>query len=217
MRQAYDHNVRKLWIANVHDPKVAAYDLELFLDMAWDIDCVNGSTLDNHLKQWLTTQFGSEAAKALAPAMKEFYRLCGIRRPEFMGWSQVELDKKKYDRGLSQVRNSEFSTTQFGNELDRYLDDYHRIVAVVDSVAKRNIPARLHDAFFAAVEYPVKSAAFNAVKMLEAQRARQLANGSTMSDLDTNRDPLTLACARSVAAYNEIRRLTKRYNEEMAW
>lgn len=216
MRQAYDHNVRKLWIANVHDPKVAAYDLELFLDMAWDIDCVNGSTLDNHLKQWLTTQFGSEAAKALAPAMEEFYRLCGIRRPEFMGWSQVELDKKKYDRGLSQVRNSEFSTTQFGNELDRYLDDYHRIVAVVDSVAKRNIPARLHDAFFAAVEYPVKSAAFNAVKMLEAQRARQLANGSTLSDLDTNRDPLTLACARSVAAYNEIRRLTKRYNEDMA-
>lgn len=216
MRQAYDHNVRKLWIVNVHDPKVAAYDLELFLDMAWDIDCVNGSTLADHLRQWLATQFGAEAATALAPAMEEFYRLCGIRRPEFMGWSQVELDKKKYDRGLSQVRNSEFSTTQFGNELDRYLDDYRRIVAVVDSVARRNIPARLHDAFFAAVEYPVKAAAFNAVKMLEAQRARQLANGSTMSDLDTNRDPLILACARSVAAYNEIRRLTKCYNEDMA-
>ena len=34
MRQAYDHNARRVWIANVHDVKVAAYDLELFLDMA---------------------------------------------------------------------------------------------------------------------------------------------------------------------------------------
>ena len=41
MRTAYDHNVRKMWIVNVHDPKVAGYDLELFLDMAWDIDCVS--------------------------------------------------------------------------------------------------------------------------------------------------------------------------------
>lgn len=40
MRAAWDHNCRRLWIANVHDPKVAAYDLELFLDMAWDIDAV---------------------------------------------------------------------------------------------------------------------------------------------------------------------------------
>lgn len=208
MRQAYDHNVRKLWIANVHDPKVSAYDLELFLDMAWNIDCVNGSTLDNHLKQWLTTQFGAEAANALAPAMKEFYRLCGIRRPEFMGWSQVERDKKIYDRGLSPVRNSEFSTTQFGNELDRYLDDYHRIVAVVDSVAKRNIPARLHDAFFAAVEYPVKSAAFNAVKMLEAQRARQLSNGKQAE--------MKAACVRSLDAYRRVMVMTDYYNNDLA-
>ncbi len=45
MRQAYDNNVRKLWIANVHDPKVAGYDLELFVDMAWDIASVDASTL----------------------------------------------------------------------------------------------------------------------------------------------------------------------------
>ena len=34
MREAYDHNARRLWIANVHELKTAAYDLELFLDMA---------------------------------------------------------------------------------------------------------------------------------------------------------------------------------------
>ena len=101
MRTAYDHNARKLWIVNVHDPKVAGYDLELFLDMAWDINCVNEASIENHYLRWLCRQFGEEAGKQLFPAMKEFYRLCALRRPEFMGWTQVELDKKKYNRGLN--------------------------------------------------------------------------------------------------------------------
>ena len=123
MKAAYDHNCRKLWIVNVHDPKVAAYDLEFFLDMAWDINSIQPNTINQHLERWLCTQFGENAGKQLAPAMREFYRLCGIRKPEFMGWSQVELDKKYYPRGRSQVVDTEFSEKEFGNELNRYLLD----------------------------------------------------------------------------------------------
>ena len=112
MREAYDHNVRKLWIVNVHDPKVAGYDLELFLDMAWNIDCVSGETLNSHYQSWLCREFGQEVGKRLFPVMHEFYRLCDMRRPEFMGWNQVEVDKKLYDRGLSQVRNSDWTQEQ---------------------------------------------------------------------------------------------------------
>lgn len=67
MRNAYDHNVRKLWIANVHDPKVAAYDLELFLDMAWNIDGVESENVGKHLQDWLTVNFGKAAADKLYP------------------------------------------------------------------------------------------------------------------------------------------------------
>ena len=112
MREAYDHNVRKLWIVNVHDPKVAGYDLELFLDMAWNIDCVSGETLNSHYQSWLCREFGQKIGERLFPVMHEFYRLCGMRRPEFMGWNQVEVDKKLYDRGLSQVRNSDWTQEQ---------------------------------------------------------------------------------------------------------
>ena len=94
MKQAYDCNARRLWIVNVHDLKPAAYDLELFLDMAWDINSVSPSTLVQHQKNWLCREFGTEAGEKLLPAMLEFYRLCGIRKPEFMGWNQVELDKR---------------------------------------------------------------------------------------------------------------------------
>ena len=157
MRTAYDHNVRKMWIVNVHDPKVAGYDLELFLDMAWDINCVSGTTINDHYRQWLCRQFGTEVGKQLFPAMHEFFRLCGERHPEFMGWSQTEVSKALYDRGLSQVRNTEFSQTEFGDELDDYLS---RFAAVAGQVRKAKAAVRpeLQDAYFAAIEYPVCAA-----------------------------------------------------------
>ncbi|WP_290091312.1 glycosyl hydrolase 115 family protein [uncultured Muribaculum sp.] len=215
MRQAYNHNVRKLWIVNVHDPKVAGYDLELFLDMAWNIDCVNGSTIGSHYNNWLCRQFGNEAGNAVFNGMKEFYRLCGQRRPEFMGWSQVELDKKLYQRGLSPVIDTEFSLTEFGNELDRYLYRYNTVCNAV-AEAEKLIRPELKDAYFAAIKYPVFAAAAQARKTLEAQRARSFAKGSTNKDMFTGNPSLYAACAKSQQAYQEIRSLTNYYNKTMS-
>lgn len=214
MREAYDHNVRKVWIVNVHDPKVAGYDLELFLDMAWNINSVSASTVGDHYRAWLCRQFGTAAGERLYPAMHEFFRLCGERRPEFMGWSQTELDKKTYARGLSPVINSEFSTTAFGGELDRYLERYADVVSVVRE-AESLVRPELRDAYFAAIQYPVYSADAHARKILESQRARQLATGSTLKDMFANNAALYTAVARSQSAYQEIRSLTQRYNEQM--
>ena len=199
MRQAYDHQVRKLWIANVHDPKVAGYDLELFMDMAWDIESLTpnpspkgegnfkgeGSkmTLEQHLERWLCRQFGKEAGERLFPAMHEFYRLCGIRRPEFMGWTQVELDKKKYHRGLSTVTDVPLTV----EEAKARIADFERIKATVGE-CRQQIRQELADAYFAAIEYPVCAAAAMNRKIL----------GDS---------------AESHRAYEEILLLTSRYNE----
>ena len=182
MRAAYDHNCRRLWMVNVHDPKVAAYDLELFLDMAWNIDGVNPSTLDRHLERWLSTQFGDEAGRRLAPVMQRFYRLCAIRKPEFMGWTQVELDKRQYPGGKSQVGQVELTLA----EACQRLADFGAIEAAVESYA-RLVPERLHDAYFAAVLYPVHAAAAMSRKLLS--------------------EPV-----ESRRAYQEIQSLTDRYN-----
>lgn len=187
MKEAYDHNVRKIWIVNVHDPKVAGYDLELFLDMAWNINCVNAQTVGNHYKAWLCRQFGEQAGSNLYPAMREFYRLCGERRPEFMGWTQVELDKKKYPRGLSPVTGSELSDTAFGNERERYLERYAVIASRVKDMESLIRP-ELKDAYFATIKYPVLAA--------EAH-ARKLLRGSS-------------------GAYQEIQELTEYYNKSLA-
>ncbi len=183
MRQAYDRHVRKMWIANVHDPKVAAYDLELFMDLAWDINSVTASTVDGHLGTWLCRQFGKEVGEKITPAMREFYRLCGIRRPEFMGWTQVELDKKKYHRGLSTVAEVEMNK----EEARRFLSDYRRIAAIVKDEEPR-VPQRLKDAYFTSVIYPVCAA---------ADMARKILSDSV----------------ESRRAYQDIQRLTDRYQQ----
>ncbi len=200
MREAYDYNARKLWIVNVHEPKVAAYDLELFLDMAWNIENVTPSTLEQHLQNWLSLQFGQEAGVKLLPVMKEYFRLCGIRRPEFMGWSQVELDKKKYNKGWSPVQDTEFSFVEFGGEMDRYMADYEALKKQVDEIAKLIRP-ELQDAYYAAIKYPIFGAAAMATKQLEAQKARRLGSEE--------------AAKKATGAYEEIKSLTGYYNNKM--
>ena len=211
MRQAYDHNVRRLWIVNVHDPKVAGYDLELFLDMAWNIDCVSGETLNDHYQAWLCREFSQEVGKRLFPVMHEFYRLCGMRRPEFMGWNQVEVDKKLYDRGFSQVRNSDWTQEQ----CDWFEGRFAALDAKVEEIGQSLRP-ELADAYFAAIKYPVQAAAAHVEKMLEAQRARKHATGSTLKDMFANDDKMRAAVTRSQAAYERIHKLTSYYNNEMA-
>ena len=190
MRAAYDHNCRRLWIANVHDPKVAAYDLELFLDMAWDISLTPGPsrkergviTLEEHVENWLMAQFGAVVGKAIAPAMREWYRLNAIRRPEFMGWTQVELDKKRYPGGKSVPGSTEFSLM----EAYRRMEAFARIEATVDVYRPLVMEGR-QDAYFAHVLYPVHAAAAMTRKMLSYE-------------------------AESQKAYEEIQQLTEHYN-----
>lgn len=174
--------MRKLWIANVHDVKVAGYDLELFLDMAWDIDCVSAETVGDHYRHWLCRQFGEQAGRRLFPAMHEFYRLCGERRPEFMGWTQVELDKKQYPRGLSPV--SEIPLT--AAEAAARMAAFERVKAALME-CRPLVRPELHDAWFAAIQYPVCAAA--------------AMNRKLLSD-----------SAESHRAYEEIQSLTAQYN-----
>ena len=182
MKAAYDHNCRRLWIANVHDPKVAAYDLEFFLDMAWDINGVSPSTLEQHLEHWLCTQFGVEAGRRLSPIMHEFYRLNAIRKPEFMGWTQVELDKRRVPGGKSRV--ADIGMTR--REAAERTEAFNRLEATIDN-CRQLIRPELADAFEAHIVYPVYAA---------AAMTRKIAGDSVSS----------------FHAYEDIQQLTNRYN-----
>lgn len=213
MKAAYDHNVRKMWIVNVHDPKIAGYNLELFLDMAWNINSVKANTINEHYKAWLCREFGTSVGNQLFPVMSEFYKLCGERHPEFMGWSQIELDKKLYNRGHSPQANSEFNTQAFGNELDRYLEHYDSIATIVKKLA-HNVRPALKDAYYAAIQYPVLASEAHARKLLWAQKARSMAGGDPLNE--NKMTQLYYAAAQSQKAYQEVRSLTDYYNVKLS-
>lgn len=177
LREAYEHNVRKQWIFNIHDPKIAAFDLEFALNLAWQFDSVKSDGIDEYTENWFAREFGDES-KALASISKEFFHLCGIRKPEFMGWNQIELDKKKVPGGKSPITDTEFSFSEFGNEAEQYIESYNDIVKRYISI-ENALPMEKRDALFSALGYRLQAAAAFSEKLLRAQYARQHASDTT--------------------------------------
>lgn len=187
MKLAYDRGIQKMWVLNVGDIKPAEYQIELFLDMAWNIDEVNEIGVTAHLKSWLGREFGSNCAEELLPAMEAHYQLSYIRKPEFMGNTREEERDPKY----KVIKDLPWSEQTISERLRSY--------TVLSDVVERiesNIPADRQDAYFQLVKYPVQAAAQMNRKILTAQLARHSKADWRQSD----------------AAFDSIASLTQQYN-----
>ena len=187
MKLAYDRGIQKMWVLNVGDIKPAEYQIELFLDMAWNIDEVNEIGVTAHLKSWLEREFGSNCAEELLPAMEAHYQLSYIRKPEFMGNTREEERDPKY----KVIKDLPWSEQTISERLRSY--------TVLSDVVERmesNIPADRQDAYFQLVKYPVQAAAQMNRKILTAQLARHSKADWKQSD----------------AAFDSIASLTQQYN-----
>lgn len=187
MKLAYDRGIQKMWVLNVGDIKPAEYQIELFLDMAWNIDEVNEIGVTAHLKSWLEREFGSNCAEELLPAMETHYQLSYIRKPEFMGNTREEERDPKY----KVIKDLPWSEQTISERLRSY--------TVLSDVVERmesNIPADRQDAYFQLVKYPVQAAAQMNRKILTAQLARHSKADWKQSD----------------AAFDSIASLTQQYN-----
>lgn len=187
MKLAYDRGIQKMWVLNVGDIKPAEYQIELFLDMAWNIDEVNEIGVTAHLKSWLGREFGSNCAEELLPAMEAHYQLSYIRKPEFMGNTREEERDPKY----KVIKDLPWSEQTISERLRSY--------TVLSDVVERmesNIPADRQDAYFQLVKYPVQAAAQMNRKILTAQLARHSKADWKQSD----------------AAFDSIASLTQQYN-----
>ena len=58
MAKAYNFDAKQIWIVNVGDIKPCEYQTQFFLDLAWNINVVNGSNVSSHLSNWLGDIFG---------------------------------------------------------------------------------------------------------------------------------------------------------------
>lgn len=200
MRRAWDFGARKVWALNVGDIKPAEYEIEFFMDMAWNIDKINASSIYDHLTDFMCRAFTHETGREIADIMNEYYYLANIRKPEFMGWSREE-EYAKIKGGKTPVIDTEFSPVEIENRIWAY----RTLESRVDSV-KKKLSKIYHDAFFQLVEYPVCGAANMNYKWLYAQKAR---NASSWHDARYYEH-------LSIEAYNAIAALDRHYNHDMA-
>lgn len=192
MALAYDKGIRDIWILNVGDIKPAEYQIELFMDMAWDMDKIKSMGPTAHQKSFLAREFGALTAEKLLDVMNEHYRLAFIRKPEFIGNTRVEEKDRMY---YSTIRDLPWSI----DSIDTRLRQYKYISDAAEEIWN-DIPANRKDTYFQLIKYPVQGAAQMNVKALTAQKARHGLCGWEESD----------------EAFDSIVSLTAQYNRGFA-
>ncbi len=211
MGTAFDRGAKRLWMCVVHNPYVAAYQLSLFLDMAWNIKAVDRANVGSHLNSWLANNFGQRAANALMKPLAQYFRLTNIRRPEMMDFTMQKTPSKHNKNGDGGIANTDFNAEEFGNELERYLNHYKQAADKVTDI-RRMIAAEDSDKYFTMIEYPVRASALMAVKTLEAQESRLIAR-----PVSFHHDSEALESAsRSIRAYRNLQGLTSLCNNALA-
>ncbi|MBE6190517.1 MAG: hypothetical protein E7145_06195 [Rikenellaceae bacterium] len=187
MTKAYERGIQKIWVLNVGDIKPSEYQIELFLDLAWNPEAVKQQGVKAHQRAFLEREFGAKIAKRLAPVMQEHYRLAYIRKPEFMGNTRTEERDPKYKIVCDLPWSEE--------EIRTRLATYGQLAEAVNR-AERSIPEEKQATYFQLVKYPVEAATLMNEKLLKAQLAR---HGKA-------------DWAESDQAYDRIDSLTRLYN-----
>ncbi|MBQ3187538.1 MAG: glycosyl hydrolase 115 family protein [Alistipes sp.] len=187
MMKAYERGIQKMWVLNVGDIKPSEYQIELFLDMAWNPQLVKEQGVVAHQRAFLEREFGSKIAKRLMPVMQEFYRLAYIRKPEFLGNTRTEERDPKF-KIVSDLPWSE-------EEIRERLAAYDALSEQVER-AEKAVAQERKTSYFQLVKYPVLAATQMNHKLLTAQLAR---HGKA-------------DWAESDCAYDRIDSLTRLYN-----
>lgn len=148
MGRAWAENARQEWILNVGDIKPGEYLTQYFLDLAFD-NKIFDETPRQHLTNWMARQFGADEAPEIASIMMRYYDLAWERKPEFMGWDQVEP--------ITPTKTTPYVQSD-GEEAQGRLKAYADLVARAEK-AGAALPADRQAAYFELVLYPVRAAA----------------------------------------------------------
>ena len=199
MAKAYEFQSRDLWILNCGDIKPHEYNIELFLDMAWNMDVFEKSnSVKKHMNAWAAREFGKEQVTTITDLMFENNRLAFMRRPEFMAWSQVEP--------VSKSRTTELTQFHYGDEVNTRINAYQTLENAVENLYK-TISTNRKDAFYQLVYYPIIGASeinkkwlYNFKNQFEAKQGKLSSNyyGKLSAD-----------------AYDRIQKETHYYNENL--
>ncbi|MEJ5995702.1 glycosyl hydrolase 115 family protein [Pedobacter sp. Du54] len=180
LTKAYQYKANRLWVINVGDIKPAEMETQFAMDLAWDVTKWNPENAHNYAESWASETFGATFAKPIAAIKETYYRLAQAAKPEHM--SSVNFSDREADQRLAD-----------------YASIYKSAVAL-----NEKIPARLKDAYFELILYPVEGAYLMNQKILYAKKS--LAGGGEA----------LMYAQKSKDAFEKIKKITLKYNKEIA-
>lgn len=194
LQRAVATNSNKVWIANVGDIKPLEYLTQYFLDIAFDQGQLDLAPRQ-HLQQWLSMQFDADRAPEIADILLGYYGLAWERRPEFMGFSQIEP--------VTATRQTDYMQSG-GEEAEQRLEKYAALVRRAEAVYAA-LPREQRDAYFQLVLYPVRASANLNTRILKQDLAAQLARaGRPAAELYSRQAELAQrAIAEDTRLYNQ--------------
>ena len=200
MMKAYETGSNRLWVLNVGDIKPLEYNIQLFMDMAYNTNPFKESNYSHtHLHSWVKKIFSADKANAITEILWKYYSLAFERRPEFMGWSQTEP--------TTQTNYTAYNHFYFGDEAQRRIDSYDVLEKEVKRL-KEKIAKPDADAFYQLVYYPVVGASWMNKKFLYRDKASLYAKQNRSSAFDY--------AAMSKGFYDSIVKETNFYNNSLA-
>ncbi|MNK65739.1 hypothetical protein D3C87_850380 [compost metagenome] len=184
LTKAYQYKADRLWVINVGDIKPAEMETQFAMDLAWNVNQWKPENADRYTESWAAETFGAEFAKPIADIKEVYYCLAQAAKPEHMA-------------------SINFTDEEAEERLAAYEKVYHQAKSLADQ-----IPARLKDAYFELILYPVEGAMLMNQKILYAKKSLVLAANGDQSALSYSK--------KSKAAFDQIQVITKKYNEEIA-
>lgn len=183
--KGYENGIRDLWVINVGDIKPAEAELEFCMDLAWDVDAWQPEKAYLYSRYWAAKTFGEDVADKIAEIKLEYYELGAAGKPEHI-----------------------FGVSYNYDEMDTRIERYAALANKVDELAG-SIPARLRDAYFELIEYPVKGAYYMNLKTFRAKQSMMLAAAG-------QRENALEYAAEARKAYRLIGEITDKFNTGIA-
>lgn len=190
--KAYNAGADRYWLLNVGDIKPLEFEIQTFMDLAWDIDTYDEKSVNTAQAEWFGSIFGQNYVPAFQDILDTYMHLAWQRKPEYMGY-EYEWDNSERSR----LHDTDFSFTEEGASALRRMAQYDRISSLCQNIEDR-LPAGHQPVFFELLGYSVHSACQMNRKFLWAQE-----NHETGSQA---------AAAKCRAANDSINSLLDRYN-----
>lgn len=199
LKKAYDTTADRLWLLNCGDLKGSEMQVNLFLDMAYDINKFSQENVVEYPARWLADMLNELNYKQIKEITDLHYHLAFSHKPEYMGWG---YHWNKFDTPCEILTDTEYSFINY-NEAENRLYNYRMIGTKVENILN-SLPEESQAAFFELLYYPVKGAELMNRMTLGGQKNRWYARQKRVITNDIKKEV--------EVCFDSLQIITDRYN-----